>query len=327
MVDVWKGIDPLGAETRLRALSRRLNELDIALQNQQELLQQNPASFAFRLACESLINMQGNLQRERISLVKHRLYEEINISIDGDVFAEHTASIGVLGTLFIRFQKLFNSIGQALTTGPTLRGPISHEIRDLTDLRVAAFYPSSFGMTLITPSKYDLIGESLSASSLAAMFQLFNAADEEKQIMRFSGELGRRAFGHLSHVITILEEQHASIGLKWSDFTGTKYSWSADATKVAQIMARLRDITERRSEDKMVSGRLVGASLLKNRFELLLNDGNVIEGKMIASAAETVKSVFGQICLANITETEIFDQMSGEGRSYYTLTHIQASES
>ena len=323
MISPWKGIDPREAEASLRGLLRRLSELDTALRHQQEILQERPDSFAFRLACDSLLRMQGNLQREMNTLVKYRVHETVDIALNGGPFADQAASIAALGTVLIRLQKLFNSIGQAIRTGPTLRGPVSNEIRQLTEFRVVAFHPSSFGMTLVSPAGYDLIGESLSAASLGIMFQLLRAAEDDDEIMRLFGELGGRAFGHFRHVIEILDDRQSTITMRWADYTGTQYAWEAGAPKVSHISARLRTMTERRSEDRVLQGRLVGASLLRNRFELLLADQTVIEGKMVSGVTEAVKEAFGKPCEAHVTETEIHDQMTGQSRSYYALTAVR----
>lgn len=321
MINVWSGIDGRDAESRLRGLTRRLSDLDTALRDQQELLRERPDSFSFNLACESLLNMQTNLQSELIQLVQYRALEKITVALCSDT--EHTVAIGFLGTLLIRLQKLFTSIGQSIRTGPTLRGRIPAEIRQLTELRVVAFYPSSFGVTLVSPARYDLMGQSLSAASLNTMFQLLSSTDNDHTLMRFSGELGRRAASHLRHVISTLNEQNSEIKIDWADYTGTQYTWEAGSDKVAAIIERLRNITERRSEEKHVTGRLVGASLLRNRFELLLNDKEFIEGKIVSGLADDVKKAFGKTCVAHLVETEVLDHSTGESRSYYSLMGIE----
>lgn len=57
MTPIWGNIEQVEAEGRLRGLRRRLAELDEALQGQQAILREKPESFAFKLSCDSLIQI------------------------------------------------------------------------------------------------------------------------------------------------------------------------------------------------------------------------------------------------------------------------------
>jgi len=324
MVKIWEGIDPREAEAQLRGLQRRLVELDTALQDQQEILRKIPGSFAFKLSCENLLRMQNKLQREMSALTKHRLYEKIEFALSGTRFQNNTAPIEALGRVLWRTQLLFNSIGQAITSGPTQRGKISSDILKFTELRIASTYPSSFGMTVIAPASYDLMGESLSASSLNTMFQLLVGADDAATMMRLSGELGSRTMNHFRHVVSELQKGEAHISLQWDDFSGTQFIWKANPDKISRIMTSLQNITHQKTDEKIIHGRLVGGSLIRNRFELLLDDGQVIAGKIVSGKSDILKDhVLGKTCRARISETEIIDLTTGDHRTYYALIDIE----
>ena len=109
-------------------LRRRLADLDEALQGQQKILQKNPESFAFKLSCDSLLEIKTRLQQELVELVRHRSHERVTFALQGHQFNDNSASIGYLGTFILRLQKLYSSLAQAITTGPTRRGPIAAAI-------------------------------------------------------------------------------------------------------------------------------------------------------------------------------------------------------
>lgn len=322
MLNSWKDVDPKAAEACLMGIRRRLHELDLALREQQELLKQQPENFAYQVGCMSLLKMQENLKSEQIALSQHRMVEKVTLALKGDEFEQHTAPIAQLGAVLQRLQGVFSSIGQALKTGPTSKGRIPLEIINLTELRIASVYPSSFGMSLVTPARYDLLGESLSASSLTTLFNLLSSFENEDALMRHSGELGIRTFSHLKKMFAILEESKAGLQVVWSDYTGTQYNWDADSRRICRILEKLKNIREEHSVQMEATGRLVGASILRNRFELLQSNGNLIEGKASAGVAESLKRAFGKVCTATLIETTIVDSTTLETRSYFSLVEI-----
>lgn len=323
MTSVWTNVDPVEAEGRLRSIRRRLAELDEALQGQQMILRDNPDSFAFQLACESLLLNQQRLQAELIQLVCNRSHEQISLALSGQNFVNHSASLGYLGIFLIRLQKLYSSIGQAIRTGPTLRGPIAADIRSATDLRLSNIYPSSFGMKMFVPSEFDLMGNSVASDSLDALFQLLQSSIEEDRFMRLSGELGRRTFGHLRHVASTLQDAQATLTINWIDYTGTRHNWESTPETNRKIIEQLDKIKETRSEEKRLKGRLVGASLLRNRFELLLPERTIIDGKFVSGLGPEITKAFGSVCNVIVDETEIHDRVSGESKTYYSLKLIE----
>jgi hypothetical protein len=326
MISIWKNIDANEAEVRSRGLRRRLADLDQALQAQQAILRDNPDSFAFKLSCNSLIQIQGRLRSELYSLLSHRSNEQISFALGGRKFANHSASMGYLGIFLIRLQKLYTSIAQAIQTGPTRRGRIALELQQATELRLADVFPSSFGMKVCVESGFNLLGQSVASESLEHMFQLLKSSENEQLLMRFSGELGRRTCNHLNHLATLLQSEEATLKIDWIDYTGTQNNWISTPEKISRIINQINKITEIKSEEKELVGRLVGASLLRNRFEFLLADRKTIEGKFVSGLSSEITDAFGSICTVTVDETEIYDTVSGERQTYYSLTAIQKDE-
>lgn len=322
-MNLWQNIDPADAEARLRGLNRRLAELDEAMEAGQKLLASNPDSFSAQLSLEGLSQLQERLQAERVELVKNRKHERIAIALNGNSFADHTASVGALGFFLVRVQGLYRSIGQAITTGPRLRGPISHEIMRATDLRFANVYPSSFGMEIFIKSSFDEFGESTAVASLQTLFNLLNAARREQEIARLSAELGQRSINHLRHVLADLAKEGAGFSLSWFDSAGTEYAWSAGSDDIADLRQNVSRFQERHFEEAQIQGALIGASLLRNRFEFVRMDKSVIEGKITRAVRPKLREYFGRWCMVKLDQVEIVETFSGDTRTYYTLTDIE----
>lgn len=322
MIRPWDDIDPKTAEAQSRGIIRRLADLEDALKQGQIALQMRPDSYGLQLSARSLLEIQGRLKQELASLARHRQAELVTIVLRGQKFQEHSSNAGVLGALLIRLQKLYTSVGQSIRSGPTLRGPFAKDLVEKTDLRLAATFESSFGMTLYANSDYDLIGDSLAAETLQTTFQLLSSAHDEDRLMRLSGEVGRRAITHLRHVAIILRDSDAEVDVRWTDMAGIEHEWRSNRLRNDEIIASIQNTHQVRSEQRIVEGRLVGASLLRNRFELLTADG-VIEGKYVGGISQEIRRCFGLICRASLDETVVSDLTSGEEKIYYALKSVE----
>ena len=322
MPEGWQGIDGAVAEARLRGLRRRLSELDVALADQQVLARSYPSSFAISLSGESLRSMERSLRQELVETLRHRKAEHISIALDGPSFSDHSAKLADLGVVITRMQRLYSSVGQAIATGPTRRGQIASEVIGRTTLRLSASYPSSFGLNIIVPSNYDLLGASLSVDALDQMFKLLHSAENDAELMRTSGETGRRALVHLRHLAVQLQTTNSVMTMNWKDFSGTRYHWSINSEAATRLIRTIDNIKEIRSETKTSEGLLVGASLLRHRFEILLTNNNVVEGKFVSGLSSKIQDLFGAEVSALLDETEVLDRASGEAKTYYTLRDL-----
>lgn len=319
MLEIWRDIDAKVAEARLYGLRRRLSELDAAISDHQALSREFPASFALELSGKSLRSMELALTKELAETLQHRQAELFSIALDGPSFVHHSAKISELGFILTSLQKLFSSIAQSVTTGPTSRGPIPIDIRSRTSLTLRSTYQSSFGMEIIVPASFDLFGASLPSDTLTQLFKLLKATENDAEFMRLCGEIGSRSLVHLRRLVKHLRSADSALRLAWKDFSGTKYEWSLVAGRADRVLDAINNISETKSSTIELSGLLVGASLLRNRFEILLDDGNVVEGKFVAGLTRHIADKFGKKISATVDETEILDRATGQSRTFYTL--------
>ncbi|WP_372623381.1 hypothetical protein [Falsiroseomonas sp.] len=326
MRQVWRGIEPDEAETRIRYLTQKLVETDAALQAQRRALAMKPGSFAFKLSCESLEHLQECLLEERLEVLRHRVGEAVEVALDGRRFGKEGASIDHLGIFFRRLQKLYSSIAQAIQSGPTLAGPIAGDIRAATELQLAGVFPSSFGMLMVVPSQPDLTGRSLAGDSLAALFKVFMSENDEKALMEISGELGPRASSHLRHLARELSRSDATLRLSWATNSGQRLNSVIKPGDALAMVQSLEKIVQTHSEELGLSGVLAGASLVRGRFELLADNMGLIEGTIVTGLAESVKDAFGSRCEVTVNRTVVLDRGTGEQRTYYVLTSINGQK-
>jgi hypothetical protein len=310
-------------EARFRALNRRLYDLESAIEASQEMLKVEPENFAFGVAAQSLLTMHRSLQSEKMELCRYRANENIVLVLDGAGIDHHSASALSLSVVLNRVQRLFSSIAQSITSGPTLRGPLSTSINDLTGLRVAATFPSSFGLNLYVPSNYDLHGNSVSSSALDVLFQLLGAATSDETMMGVTGEVGTRSMRHLNALAKHLEQSELEVSIAWKDVSGVQRGWSVNPEGAAAIASKIEKVSQTKASKIEVNGRLVGASLVKDRFEIQA-DGTIYYGKFVRGLGEQVREFFGSNVSAQIEETVIRDTASQTSKSYFTLIELRS---
>lgn len=323
---VWEGIDPNEAEGRLLSLRRRLADLEIALDHQQEFHKLHPNSFAVSLSQKSFDFKKEQLSSELAKLLSYRVNEPIKISLDGREYHDHSAGIGHLGLFLLRLQKLHSAVAQSMQTGPTLRGPVAAALSQATELRLSQVFPSSFGMELYVPSNLDLMGRSIASESLSGLFNLLSAGSDERRLMQASGALGGRVTNYLRHLVSYLSTSGSTIELSWSDYTGTTRAWVANQDLTSAISNNLKQIIQTRSDIRSFTGILGGVNIFRNSFELLVQSTGIsISGTAVAGLENDLMKYFGKICTITAAETELLDRGSGESRTYYVLTEIRDS--
>lgn len=286
------------------------------------------------------------VQLMRESLVRRRelLVEEadgvLELALRGDVpqvtGAEVPLVAGVLGSL----QESLASIAQVLSGEPTSRGLIPGAIKDMVALRIAWAAPGSLQLKLVPvhPASEEPEPEAtlfdtaesdeeeeeptLLDQSMDRLIGLLSDSDEEEQEQLLQGiaDVGPRATLHLQHLSKTLGEAGANASLTWRSARSqrsTRFTRSA-----AQRLAVTLEEVQEESREVVYTGRLVGGSLVHRSFELELEDGSLVAGKVSDDAlAQMVDMPLGQDCTAYIEIREA-TLPSGEMREAHTLTRL-----
>jgi hypothetical protein len=187
---------------------------------------------------------------------------------------------------------------------------------------LAGVFPSSFGMTMMVPTQPDLTGRSLAADSLTALFGLLAPSDDERDLMQLSGELGSRTLSHLRQLARDLAKNEVDLRLEWANYSGRTSAVVITSSRANSILSLLANILQTNSTERILQGSLLGASLLRDRFELLADEIGLIEGTIVSGLGEDVTAVFGKRCSVTVNETEVLNRASGERRVYHVLTSI-----
>ncbi len=320
-LSVWQDTDPRTAERQLRGLNRRLSELEEALDACGDILSRNENDFTASLMAGQLREMQQRLLTERAEILQHRAHEHLEVVFSGETFRDSTARIEQFGSFLFRFQRFFQSIAQAVTSGPTPRGPISELVRELSAFRMESTFASSFGINLYIPSRHDLFGRSTAVRTLRILFSVLNDADNSEQLLNFTGELGSRAGSHFRKLARDLKKAEGNINLKWIDQAGIEYNWEADQVRIEHIIRNTNAHIDNKYTERDTPGILVGASLLKNTFEILdLERREIVAGHVTQAAWEQLSELFGRPVLVSLVTHTSTNSTTHEKNISHTAT-------
>ncbi len=282
--------------------------------------------FGADLMRNSMIIQRDRLLSRRFSLVE--AHEEV---IDLEIRQPNQAAgaeASLLSTVLAELQEAVLAIAQSLRERPTLRGPVTADIRAAVGLNVAFALPGSLRLRLVPaePVLQSLLplgdGErSLLGESVETFLNVLDTASsgEEERLLEQLAAVGPRASGHLASLSSALSRGSANMGVGWrSRQSRRSLTFSRSDAQRLSVLLHGMETSER---THVHQGRLVGGSLVRRTFELELDDGTVISGRADEDVLPMLEELFGQDCTAQVlvTETRL---ASSETKEAYRLQRL-----
>ncbi len=300
-----------------RNFAKELSDLDAALAVAPEGL----ASEYFGVGL-----MRDSLARRREILVAEAA-GALDLVLRGDDPATTGDEISLVARVLDALQESLASIAQVLAGEPTSRGLIPGSIKDLVSLRIAAMAPGSLQLKLV-PVHPEIDGEVEPQVSLLETAEVATEGDDGEELplldrsvdhliglLAYAPEdtddllqglayVGPRTTSHLHQLTKALNEGSANVALSWR--SAHRQRQTTFTRSASQSLAKtLEEVTEE-SRSVVVTGRLVGGSLVHRTFELepTGEEQGLIAGKVAEDALSSLELLFGQICTAHMEVRE-----------------------
>lgn len=314
----WRtNVNPEYAEKRVRWLREQILDADLAIEAQQRIIKADGPLDAYLLSIESLRASQAELEGALAEMMRQRDIEILNFALAGKKYDNHRASAKSLSVFFDAMQRLFERVGQSLHT-THITPAIPAQIRNMCQLEVAGFFPSSFGIRFAAKTNADLIGNSLSSSVLEATFDLVNSENP----LDHAAKLGQRTMTQYRHLVTTLIKAEATPKVAWSGPDGAQRKWVTDESDLLTLANRLASIHESAPQTLQDVGVLTGASLRRHKFEFDGESGRV-SGRAPAELGDKVTQYFGKVCRITFIETRFIDEATDQEKRSRTLINIE----
>jgi hypothetical protein len=310
---------------------RELVQLDSALETTDPSAAET--YFGVRLMRDSLLRRRDLLIGEAAGV--------LDVVLSGDTPGVVGDEISLVARVLNSLQETLASIAQVLEGEPTSRGIIPVAIKDEVALRLAATAPGSLQLKLVpahpvsaedqavqmaldadTSDEPDEAAVPLVDRSVEHLIGLLRYDPEDTDLLQDLAYVGPRTSTHLEELAKTLSESGANISLAWnSPYVTHETSFSRSAS--VALARKLAEVQEE-SREIVVTGRLVGGSLLRRRFELESSeDQGILAGEAAEDALQSLALLFGQNCTATI-EVQTATLPSGETREAHFLKSLSS---
>jgi hypothetical protein len=251
----------------------------------------------------------------------------LDITLEGLSTGDDAIDVDLLARFLDTLQHTVTSVGQALVGEPTRRGAIRGDIRKATSLSLAATFSGSFGLHLTTaepelqPDQFEGSHEVLERS-LASVLETLDVAVEGNgdAVREHAAALGPRAFARLQSLVHLLAAEGVTASFEWRSATRvlTSTVTSAQLSRAREALST----TTVAQNDVVVVGRLVGASLVRGRFELETSTGIILAGAIDPNLLERVADYFGEECQATLRMTTVHSLAERSENASYVLLNL-----
>jgi hypothetical protein len=272
----------------------------------------------------------GVMQRALDNQIREALIAEsgsLHVALDGRPVRDHTIDVQFLANVLGALQYAITSVGQSVVGEPTRRGVIPADIRRATALSVAATFAGSFGLhlTAAAPEQQTEMFEGertvleRSISSVVEILSVAGGSDTER-LHKLGAALGPRAFTGLQSLVQLLANGEVTASIEWRS-PSSSVSTNLSPNQLAQARDSMAT-TEVITTDTVIIGRLVGASLVRSRFELETTNGVVFAGAVDPGVLDRIQRFFGDDCQAKLRVTTVRSLAEGSFSETYVLIDI-----
>ena len=177
------------------------------------------------------------------------------------------------------FQALFTLVYDALKNGPKQRGRASSEATAATTFGFGYSFTGSVGFALTLPNERLLVDETDLDRAIRTVFEMAQAESSE-QIAVFAHELGAAPIRTMYRWATDHVRSGLNVDIDWRREEQVRTGLAIQIPQLENLQHAIAATSDEVEETFTVTGLLVGAHVHSHSFELELEDGNQIRGKM-----------------------------------------------
>ncbi len=273
----------------LRKYREDLSKVRKLVLNQRKLVDKDPDSFAYQISLQSLECREKEVEMDIKNIEDELGLISLDLKLDSPSIALGAIPLDILGNAMIGLQRLINSIAQAVSLGPTERGPFSNEVIKSSQLQLSAIYPGSFGMYLDGVGEEDLLGENLLKTSLDKLKEVLEIENEIEFVNQLD-ELGFRTINAYKDWLSKLETSEVTMELKFNENISNNIIVKTPDDMV-KIRKSLENIAEPKLEEIYLTGVFIGGNIRNGSFEFS-SEEQFLSGKATIEVKEKFKDFY-----------------------------------
>jgi len=294
----------------LKSLKKRLSELDKLIIENKELLSTFPDDISLKIGLRDLFYHQKQIFSEIEKAKKLKMQETFDMVLEEGNIPDSEISFSFLGDYLKATQDLVTAIINREQRGEISKGPISNEIKSLSQLNIVATSVGSFRV-IITGNPG--ITESAAVRSLTRFNSLLDCEDNQERIKDIRTVVGARVMKKYKDFIHAIKIHNANV--TFYDEFGRDIFTTKKLTNdlVSRIHSVLETVEEMPETTEEYNGKLIGSDIRDRTFHFETVDRAQFRGKFSDDIESIMKNPHYDIDAIikvkhNITYSEIDDK-------------------
>jgi hypothetical protein len=194
---------------------------------------------------------------------------------------------------------------------------VPEEVKQGNEVLVTGLFASSFGVRLQTKNS-DLFADGETANAIQTLTLLISLLAVPEELAKELHRQNILARGRFKHLLRVLVDASVSVRADWGTPQGQEHKASASLDQIALALKKLEALDEATTRTVEYRGRLVGVDVQSDFFALVVEDGEIIKGKLSTAIAARQFAVPSYI-VATVEETCIVDPLTDKEKWTYVL--------
>lgn len=296
----------------------KLQDTQIAIRHAERTIVEHPDLPSVALSLKSLQERQQALEVNFASLADELWLDVCNYRVLPDKGGGVT--LPSLTDTLAGFQAMVTLVYDALKNGPKQRGRASVEATSATTFGFGYSFTGSVGFALTLPNERLLVDETDLDRAMRTVFEMAQAESSE-QIAVFAHELGAAPIRTMYRWATDHVRSGLNVDIDWRREEQVKAGLAIQVPQLENLQHAIAATSDEVEEVFTVTGRLMGARMRSHSFELELDDGNEIRGRMAEGIGAEYSVTLPRRYTAQIRKTTQINYATEEDIvSYYLLS-------
>ncbi len=270
--------------------------------------------------CECVIltsDLKGILEAYIRECVQSRHKEELEITLQPKELPSGQIPVRTLTLVLGGLQDITDSVANTFFNQASNRGPIPQEIKDSNSWVLKNVKAGSFITELELNHDAQLPFDEIPQKQIISeLFNLFNASNEEDSLLDAVSSLGTRSLNKYKEWIKNIQDLDTPIMLNWVTAADGPISSRFDKEKASRVYTILDEKLKRDEVEVSLDGRLTMVHVRTSAFEICMEDGQKIIGKISKEAFDDSIKLLNQRCYALLTKITTVSSVGKEKISW-----------
>jgi hypothetical protein len=201
----------------------------------------------------------------------------------------------------LKFQYLFSQIHDAFKNGPKLYATYGQEAFDESLMEFAYTYSGSLGVVLLAKSRKDFFSGNLD-KSIEALFQVIDI-DSRDTVRDVAKNLGNAVIKRVHDWSQANIRGGFAADARFNRSDGRHLGEVIERRRLENIVAIIEATSDEKTEERQVSGMLVGGDIQSGSFHFVVPNGDDYRGKLAKDFSQDTDMTLGKNYRARIRET------------------------